>query len=469
MNVVAWSESGERIVRLRRLDAEYFDPRVAAVTAELLSRGSRKLDEFVTGAWRGAVPEYDPEGTCQVVKTANIKRFEISAAPVEYVAEDRVELSSTIPSGSLLITSTGVGSAGRSFAYFGDDKLVADGHVAVLPLKCDPVDGAYICAFLQSPVGRQQMIGLHRGSSRQIEIYPDDLLTLPILWPALSVRQNIGQQWLAAVRSVEASRSCVSTAVAAIEDYVALRQGEFDLISEEPWQIMRDGLSQRLRLDPEYGAPKITALRQSLAEAGAMRMSDLVIEADTGLQPEFYDPDGDVLVVKSKDVNYPEFYLDGCDRTFGDYPRYLEPGDALVNMTGEGSLGRAGVVPEFEPSSTNAIVSVDVAFARVDRRMVVPQFLALFLNSWMGLYQTQSLKTGSSRQQHLYPAHFTEVMVPLRRESDGTPDIGWQTEIVKVAEERSVASQMATRTGEKLDEWFVQDVAVPVDLTTIPR
>jgi hypothetical protein len=209
MSALTWSQPGETITAARRLDPEYFDPRVLQVDAELDHHGAEILQKFVIGAWRGTSPEYDPDGTMRVIKTANVQRFELTSDPEEYVVESEAVNAARIPRGSLLITSTGVGSAGRSFAYFGNEKLVADGHVTVMPLRCSDIDGAHICAYLQSPAGRQQIIRLHRGSSRQIEIYPEDLLSLRIPWPTEADRNTIGQKWLSAVKSVEDSRAYV--------------------------------------------------------------------------------------------------------------------------------------------------------------------------------------------------------------------------------------------------------------------
>ena len=86
----------------------------------------------------------------------------------------------------------------------------------------------------------------------------------------------------------------------------------------------------------------------------------------------------------------------------------------------------------------------------------------------MGRQQTRSLQTGSSGQQHLYPAHFPEILIPIRRNSDDSVDFGWQREIVMFAEQRSFASRKAAETGDELDGWFVNDIGIPVDLGTIP-
>jgi hypothetical protein len=469
MTALTWSQASDITGNAQRLDPEYFDPRVVSVADMLQQQGGRLLGELVSSACRGTSPEYDPLGNTRVIKTANVQHFELSTTPAEYVFKEQSPQQALIPSSSLLITSTGVGSAGRTFAYFGSEGLVADGHVTILPMKCSKVDGAYICAFLQSPVGRQQLIRLHRGSSRQIEIYPEDLLNLFIRWPASKVRSDIGAQWLSGVNAVEDARSCVSAAVSLIENFIGLQAGGWDETSDGAWETTTEVLCGGLRLDPEYGAPSIVKLRATIEAAGGVPLSEASLSIDKGIQPDFYDEEGNTIVIKSKDVNYPDFNLSDCERTFHEGNDCLNSGAVLINMTGEGSLGRATVVPELDEASAPMIAAVDLAVVEVDRQIILPEFLALFLNSWMGLRQTQSLKTGSSRQQHLYAVHFDELFIPVRRNADGSSDLTWQQKVVALAKQRSSASQAAIEMSDRLDRWFMEDVGIAVDLTTIPH
>jgi hypothetical protein len=489
ITMAAWDRPAAGSVQARRLDPEYFNPRVVTVAEALAERGCRRLQDLVRGAWRGVSPRYDPRGDIRVVKTANVQRFEITGTPFSHVHRIEYPNEAIVPPGSLLITSTGVGSAGRSFAFFGIEDLIADAHVAVLPLRCSAVDGAYACAFLQSPVGRQQLLRSHRGSSRQIEIYPEDLLAVPIRWPDRAAREHIAGQWLAAVRAIDAARTSVRSAESLIESYAGTGPGDFGQAPRGSWEIMAEVLHRGgFRLDPEYGEPGVVRLRAALERVSGIRLSEAIRDVRKGVQPDSYDPGGDLTVVKSRNVSYPDFNLAACERAFregtgrertgrdrtgAERPRrgeagLLHPGDVLVNMTGEGTLGRATVVPDLAPGDA-VIAAFDLAVVRAEENLILPEFLALFLNSWMGRLQTRALQTGSSGQQHLYPAHFAEIVIPLRRNGDGEADLGWQREVVDLAQRRSRASRRAIETGERLDKWFRDDIGVPVDLSTIPR
>ncbi|MBM7832063.1 hypothetical protein JOE59_002768 [Agromyces cerinus] len=403
-----------------------------------------------------------------MVKTANVRRFQISGAPAQFVdLSELADQGGLIPTNSLLITSTGVGSAGRTFLYTGSDSLVADGHVTVLPVRGTNTEAAYLCAYLQTPFGRQQIVRLHRGSSRQIEIYPQDLLQLQIPLLPTQVRQAIGDRWLEAESAVRISLNGVRRAEEMIEAVIGQNAGSWGTSSAQVWAEPISSVAVRRRMDAESFAPQIRSLQSAIASVGHRSLSDLIIETRKGVQPSEYSADGDVQVVKSKDVNYPEFSMASCERAHNEgWTQFLKPGQLLVNMTGEGSLGRAGVVPA---GAHHAVASVDVCTLTIDARMALPEYVALVLNSWIGRRQTSTVQTGSSGQQHMYPVHFANLLIPLPTDRSGAVDLAWQRSVVDAAEARATALRFAEMVGAELDTVFARHIPSDVDLSTIPR
>jgi type I restriction enzyme, S subunit len=468
MATLTWSLKHTVLASDLRADPEFYDPRAESVRAALEEQGATALACWVSSASRGVGPEYEDEGTVRVIKTANVRRFMLAAIPSQFVsarfahANERAQ----VRPGSLLVTATGVGSAGRTFVKLDDEPMIADAHVTVLP-TVDLESAAFLCAYLQSPIGRQQLLQRRRGSSRQIEIYPQDIVSVlvPKLKPA--ERRSIGDRWLAAITAVAASADAVLDAQRRITAVV----GELPAVrtDDRTWTQPLSVLKSARRIDPEFATPAIRRLRQALADGGAVPLAELLTSVRKGVQPEHYDEDGPVRVVKSKDVHFPELDLTLCERTTSDdLPYSLEGGEVLVNMTGQGTLGRATVVPVDAARDGALIPSVDVYALGVDRSMVLPEYLALFLNSPVGRILTESLQTGSSGQQHLYPVHFTQMPIPVPRTEFGDPDHAWQAEIVAIAEARNSALRDARHTAAELDAEFVQRLGVPVDLAIIP-
>jgi restriction endonuclease S subunit len=296
-----------------------------------------------------------------VIKTANVRRFELGASPVQYVSREFATANpqALVPYGSLLITATGVGSAGRTFVKLDRTQMLADGHVTIVALE-SLARASYLCAFLQSPIGRQQLLRLRRGSSRQIEIYPDDILS--VLVPPLTVerRRSISRRWLKAAENVRESSASTREAEARIAAFVGFNESFEGSSSDSTWSL-----------------------------------------------------------------------------NVSDDERPMIP-------------------------------AVDVCVLEVDRSTVLPEYLALYLNSAIGRRLTASLQTGSSCQQHLYPGHFSLIPVPLPRTRDGRPDLDWQQRTVAIADRRVRALAAARRVGAKLDEEFLAAVGTPVDLSVLP-
>lgn len=465
----SWSASSTSIGYARRLDPEFFDPRGTEVLTAVEALSSRPLREFASWASRGGSPKYTSDGELRVIKTAHVRRAELVDTPEEFV--DRVgpsgDLTPTVPRRSLLVTSTGVGSAGRVFLHLDNTDISADGHVTVIPLSEPPLKAAYICAYLQSPAGRQQILRLHRGSSRQIEIYPEDLLDLEI--PSLGAAQEreIGARWLSAVRSVRDARSAVRDAEMMIQEMLGVSEADLDT---EPTIWSQDVRLVRTsgRLDPQFTAPRTGRLRDAISTQRFWRLSDLVARVRTGYQPPYYDEAGAVRIVKTKDVMFPSVSLAGCAMTDDQgWTDSLTPGDLLLNMTGEGTLGRAGIAPPGV-ADVATFAAIDVAAATLHPDILPPMYVALFLNSWMGREQTLAAQTGSSGQQHIYEAHFRSILVPVATTPTGSVDQDWLDTVVRLSERRASATTTAAATFEALDQVFIQSLGVVPDLSTIP-
>lgn len=471
MMAVAWGSEIASVRHAGRLDPDYFDPRVEEVEVELRRLGAPQLGVHVESAGRGVSPDYSPEGGVRVVKTANVRRFELSANPVQYVTEDFASANPTalIPRGALLITATGVGSAGRTFVKIDHSPMLADGHVTVIRLKSLTL-AAYLCAFLQSPIGRQQLLRLRRGSSRQIEIYPEDILS--VLVPSLtpSRQRSISRRWLTAVRRVHAAVAATHEAEQMIMASIGLDEQRLTAASRtSSWSEDVSFLKASRRIDAECAGPEVEYLRGLLVKAHALPLSQLILSVRKGVQPEHYIANGPVRVVKSKDVDYPEMDLRDCLTTSDTgWSCYLTGGELLLNATGEGTLGRAGVVPAGISSEPPLIPAVDLHVLDVDRSAVLPEYLALYLNSAIGRRLTTSVQTGSSGQQHLYPDHFALIPVPIPRDRGGRPDLGWQRRSVAVASVRGRALAAARATAAELDDEFLADLGIRVDLSMLP-
>jgi restriction endonuclease S subunit len=440
--------------RSSRFDSEFFyEPHLTTETA-LNRYGSKPLSEYISEAHRGVGPKYDPEGIVPVVRSVNVRNFEVSQTRIEYVSESFAQANSQalIPHFSLFVTSTGVGTIGRVFMNLYGKRMFADGHITILA-PTNRMKAAFLCAFLQTPIGRQQLIRRHRGSSRQIEIYPDDILSVLIPNFPKDFEEMIADKWLQAVENVHGAKDNYPLAEKILTERVGCRK--ITQVSQELCFFRNiKQLTTRKRFDPEFYESRVSNVRSVLANKDSVTFGKLhhhlFNSYSKGIQPNRYVEDGNVVVIKSKDVKPSGIDLFSCDRTCQEAipsdSEFLTEGKLLINMTGQGTLGRAAVVPDLDELT---VASVDVAIFSLDTTICVPEYVSLFLNSQLGQIQSIASQTGSSGQQHLYPELINEILIFLPFGKDGNIDLDWQRHLAKLINERYHALRCA---GEALQE-----------------
>lgn len=133
-----------------------------------------------------------------------------------------------------------------------------------------------------------------------------------------------------------------------------------------------------------------------------------------GVQPEFVEG-GDVFVVASKAVRAHGLDLRPDETTSTEFfasPKAakgrIQQYDVLLNGTGRGTLGRAGI----HTSATPALADNHVTILRLYPGRLNPFYLMLFLNSWPGQLQSEQWQCGSSGQTELYPNQMEQFIIP---------------------------------------------------------
>lgn len=110
----------------------------------------------------------------------------------------------------ILITSTGTGSTGRCDIFTEDVPAITDGHITVVR----PEHGAnpyYILTYLKTEYARRQLARMEKGSSGQIEMYPEDIGKLLIPIPRDDkVSERAQKKVRAATEQMQASKSALN-------------------------------------------------------------------------------------------------------------------------------------------------------------------------------------------------------------------------------------------------------------------
>jgi len=435
--------------KAERFDPEYFQPAYKTLYSQM--KDGLPLSEFIFSAQRGQAPEYDEGGDIPVIRTVNVRDLMFSDTRAAFVQASFLESSrkGRVEQRDIVVTSTGLGTLGRTFCNMSPTSYFADGHITVLTPRAE-ADECFLTAVLQSRVGCMQFEQKQRGSSGQIEIYPDDILSVIIPKVSDTLQKQISSTWRAAIQLVQDAENAYPQAEAELLERLGWEEIENaprELFYEANWDEMR----ANERADPEFFQPHYARLRKRIADKGTLTLGSALEFLDKGAQPDGYDSSGEIRVVKSKNVSGRGINWEGCERTTRGiwnkaFTARLRNDDVVFNATGLGTLGRADVIRDL---SDDALAAVDLLICRTNPKKILPIYLSLFLNSPAGLAQSDQAQTGSSGQLHLYPSHLWQYQIFVPRNADGSIDLVWQKHLAdKVLE----ASSAKARAREKLDE-----------------
>lgn len=204
-----------------RLDAQYFRPKYKEAIALLNAKGgTAELGELVQLNSRGRQPIYAETGL-PVINSKHVRTNHVNLSDENRFGEiDKSPV--VIKYGDVLLNGTGVGTIGRAAPYLFKEGALPDNHVTVI--RPDSIDPVYLSVFLNSPLGQLQIEQLIKGSSGQIELYPDDIDKI-IVWDAPALVQADVRNHLLEARTLEVkSRALLAAAKRAVE--IAIEEDE---------------------------------------------------------------------------------------------------------------------------------------------------------------------------------------------------------------------------------------------------
>ena len=224
---LSYTRSSSDAFAAGRLDAEHFQPKFQALLAHLLATGQAKnLGDVLQLNQRGKQPEYIESGI-PVVNSKHINKGEVRIDSDNRCAQTDDE-TVLIQPGDVVMNGTGVGTIGRAAPYLHNFGAVPDNHVTILKPK-PGMDAVYLSVFINSLAGQMQVAQRLRGSSGQIELYPNDIARF-MVWDApeevqANIRQLVIQSFEAKQRAtqlLDAAKRAVEIAIEESEDAALL-------------------------------------------------------------------------------------------------------------------------------------------------------------------------------------------------------------------------------------------------------
>ena len=169
-----------------RLDAEYYQPKYD-IYYDILNRFKTTTISTEFDAFKNSGTDYsNGESDIRVIKTKQLTNNTINTDSIESFFDKSIcdkRKMTYLENGDVVFASMGVGSLGKTslFYYEGSKRFVTDSTLRIYRKKaCARVLPEVLCIFLQSKVGQELVYRHVVGSTGIINIYDDDITSLPI-------------------------------------------------------------------------------------------------------------------------------------------------------------------------------------------------------------------------------------------------------------------------------------------------
>ena len=196
-----------------RLDPEFYQPKFDELEDIISAKENvQPLCEFLTVNARGKQPSYEDDGVL-VVNSKHVRTGKVIITDNRRATLEKGAL--IIRKGDVLINGTGVGTIGRCAPYFHDEIALPDNHVTVL--RTNELDPVYLSVYLNSPAGQLQVDKHYKGSSGQIELYPDQIANFYVWKAPIDVQKQIRAKVEASYEAEQLSEQLLDLAKRGVE------------------------------------------------------------------------------------------------------------------------------------------------------------------------------------------------------------------------------------------------------------
>ena len=150
-----------------------------------------------------------------VVNSRHVREGEVILTDNRYAYLPETGAPLTIQTDDVLINGTGVGTIGRCAPYLYEQEALPDNHVTIL--RTDSIDSVYLSIYLNSVIGKLFVEKHFKGSSGQIELYPNEIAQFQIWEAPDSVQQKIKGKVEASHQKREQSKQLLEIAKTGVE------------------------------------------------------------------------------------------------------------------------------------------------------------------------------------------------------------------------------------------------------------
>lgn len=282
--------------------------------------------------------------------------------------------------------------------------------VAILRLiQNDLIIPEYVSVFLNTKYGKFQTYRLRAGNSQPV-LALDKIRQLEIPVIENKKQEEIKELYQNAYRSRIKSREYFEQAKSLL--YKELKLNELEIKPKRWFLAKYSSVVEAQRIDSNHFREEYSLLFDFLLSRFECKEIRQIVNLNRrGLQPKYVE-DGEIMVVNSKHLSFTHINYDETERTSKEefqkqQVAHIINGDVLIYTTG----AYIGLTNCFNKDD-EALASNHVNILRLSDKNIDPNYLALVLNTIIGVLQTQKYSRGSA-QLELYPADIEKFLIPI--------------------------------------------------------
>lgn len=377
--MASWNTIKLSEIKPDRFDAEYFRKDCQENIDILESTGpTTNLGRIFNYINRGSQPSYSENGTLKVLRSVNVGFMNFNETRQEYVTEAFFENSNRgkVQKDDVLITSTGVGTLGRTSIWYENEKAYCDGHITIL--RNSEIDPYLITAFLNTKYGLKQFDQNYRGSSGQIEIYPYDISKFIIPECVIQCHDEIGSILRESFELKQQSQNLYNESIEILNK--EMRIGNIQLEKKKKYTTSLSNLIMNNRIDADFYNPDYETLKNHLKILNGKKLREVAsLKSGFAFSSNKYKNSGKQIVriqnISGNLLNLDRnpVYYKNLDLEKLSFFR-IKKGDTLMAMTGN-TIGNC----TLNTSDEELYLNQRVLAISPNTESVTPEYLFLIL------------------------------------------------------------------------------------------
>ncbi|MEO8637760.1 MAG: restriction endonuclease subunit S [Candidatus Taylorbacteria bacterium] len=325
-------------------------------------------------------------------------------------------------------------------------------NIARVRINSQKYRAEYVWAFFLSQYGQLQ---LHRYPTGNAQPYLNTYQFNRLKIPFIKNQEKFTQLVQDIFKLIESSDRLYPEA-----EQELLKRMEWDKVTTNhrlSYSATSKDILTDERLDPEFYQPKFENLEKHLKKVGSLAIEKVCNFVNHGIQPPYFE-NGTVSVVTQKEMTPTFLELESIkDFTSADFynenPDFkLKKHDVLLYSVGA-YIGRCNILLD----EIKAMAGSYVTILRANGDFIVPEYLALFLNSTAGVLQSRQQMRGTA-QHYLYPRDIKKIKVFIPRDKNGKPDLAWQKKLAAKVIQANEAKKFAQQKLQEAKELVEQEI-----------